>query len=191
MNVIWTASYQMMIIRKQEAEMSLQGKRVAILVEDIYEDPELWYPYYRLQEAGATVTLVGPQKATYSSKHGYPATADVAAADVSADDFDGIVIPGGFAPDRLRRYEAVLDLVRGIDAKGGIVAAICHAGWVAISAKVVAGKRATCVSAIKDDWINAGAIYVDQAVVVDGNLVTSRTPADLPAFMPAIIAQLS
>jgi protease I len=170
--------------------MTLQGKRVAILVEDIYEDPELWYPYYRLQEAGAEVTLVGPQKTTYTSKHGYPATADVAADEVSADDFDGIVIPGGFAPDKLRRYPAVLALIKGIDAKGGLVAAICHAAWVAISARVVAGKRATCVGAIKDDLINAGAEYVDEAVVVDGNLVTSRTPADLPVFLPAIIDQL-
>jgi len=170
--------------------MSLQGRRVAILVEDMYEDPELWYPYYRLQEAGAQVTLVGPQKATYTSKHGYPATANVAAADVSADDFDGVVIPGGFAPDRLRRVPAVLALVRGIDAKRGVVATICHAAWVVISARIVAGKRATCVAAIKDDLINAGAVYVDEAVVVDGNLVTSRMPADLPAFMPAIIDAL-
>lgn len=169
--------------------MSPQAK-VAILVEDLYEDPELWYPYYRLQEAGVTVTLVGPQKATYQSKHGYPATADIAASDVSADDFDGIIIPGGFAPDKLRRDAAVLELVSGIYAKGGVVAMICHAAWVPISAKVVAGKRATCVSAIKDDLINAGAVYVDEPVVVDGNLVSSRTPADLPQFVPAIVAQL-
>ena len=170
--------------------MSLEGKRVAVLVEDMYEDPELWYPYYRLLEAGATVTLVGPEAKTYESKHGYPAKADVAAAQVSAADYDGVVVPGGFAPDRLRRYPAILDLVRGVHAKGGMVAAICHAGWVPVSAGILKGKRVTCVSAIKDDLINAGATYVDEPVVVDGSLVTSRTPADLPAFMPAIIKAL-
>ena len=167
--------------------MSLKGKRVAILVEDIYEDQELWYPYYRLLEAGATVTMVGPEAKTYESKHGYPATADVAAADVTADDFDAVMIPGGFAPDRLRRYQTVLDLVRGVYEKGGAIGSICHAGWVPVSAGILKGKRATCVSAIKDDLINAGAIYLDEAVVVDGNLVTSRTPADLPVFLPALI----
>ncbi|MBM3189256.1 MAG: type 1 glutamine amidotransferase [Chloroflexi bacterium] len=170
--------------------MSLKGKRIAVLAEDLYEDPELWYPYYRLLEEGATVTLVGPEAKTYESKHGYPVRAEVAASQVSARDFDGVVVPGGFAPDRLRRYPAILNLVRGVFEKGGVVAAICHAGWVPISAGILKGKRATCVSAIKDDMINAGATYVDEAVVVDGNLVTSRTPADLPAFLPAIIKAL-
>jgi protease I len=170
--------------------MSLEGKRIAVLAEDLYEDQELWYPYYRLLEAGAEVQIVGPEAKVYKSKHGYPATAAVAAKDVSADDFDGVVVPGGFAPDRLRRYQAVLDLVRGVFEKGGVVAAICHAAWVPISAGIMKGKKATCVSAIKDDMINAGATYLDQEVVVDGNLVTSRTPRDLPAFLPAIIAGL-
>jgi protease I len=170
--------------------MSLEGKRIAVLAEDLYEDPELWYPYYRLLEAGAKVQIVGPEAKVYESKHGYPAKAEVAASEVSADDFDGVVVPGGFAPDRLRRYDAVLDLLRGVDAKGGVVAAICHAAWVPISAGIMQGKRATCVGAIKDDLINAGATYLDDEVVVDGNLVTSRTPADLPAFMPAVIAAL-
>jgi protease I len=170
--------------------MSLIGKRVAVLAEDLYEDPELWYPYYRLLEAGADVQIVGPEAKVYKSKYGFPVQADVAASEVSADDFDGVVVPGGFAPDRLRRYEAVLDLVRGVHEKGGVVAAICHAAWVPISAGIMKGKRATCLSAIKDDLINAGADYVDQEVVVDGKLVTSRTPRDLPAFMPAIIAAL-
>ncbi len=167
--------------------MSLAGKRVAILAEDEYEDPELWYPYYRLQEAGATVTVVGPEAKSYSSKHGYPVKAEKAASAVSAADFDAIVVPGGYAPDKLRRYPAVLDLVRGIADKGGVVGAICHAAWVPISAGVVKGKRATCVAAIKDDLVNAGAHYVDEAVVVDGYFVTSRTPADLPAWLPALI----
>jgi protease I len=170
--------------------MSLEGKRVAVFAEDLYEDPELWYPYYRLLEAGAEVHIVGPEAKVYQSKHGFPAKAEVAASEVSADDFDAVVVPGGFAPDRLRRYEAVLDLVRGVYEKGGVVAAICHAAWVLISAGIMGGKQATCVSAIRDDLINAGATYIDREVVVDGNLVTSRTPRDLPAFMPAIIAAL-
>ncbi len=171
--------------------MSLNGKRIVVLAEDMYEDPELWYPYYRLLEEGAEVILVGPEAKTYESKHGYPAKADKAAADVRVEDVDAVVVPGGFAPDRLRRYPAVLDLVRGVSERGGVVAMICHAAWVPISAGIVKGKRATCVSAIKDDLINAGATYVDEAVVVDGNLISSRTPADLPAFMPAIIAALA
>ena len=171
--------------------MSLNGKRIVVLAEDMYEDPELWYPYYRLLEEGAEVILVGPEAKTYESKHGYPAKADKAAADMRVEDVDAVVVPGGFAPDRLRRYPAVLDLVRGVSERGGVVAMICHAAWVPISAGIVKGKRATCVSAIKDDLINAGATYVDEAVVVDGNLISSRTPADLPAFMPAIIAALA
>jgi len=170
--------------------MSIKGKRVAILVEDDYEDLELWYPYHRLLEAGADVTLVGPETKAYQSKHGYPATAQVAAVDASSADYDGVVIPGGYAPDRLRRYAAILDLVKGVFDKGGLIASICHAGWVPVSAGILQGRRATCVSAIKDDIVNAGATYMDEAVVVDGNLVTSRTPADLKDYMPAIIAFL-
>ncbi len=170
--------------------MSLKGKRIAILVEDNYQVLELWYPYYRLLEEGAEVQLVGPKAVAYKSECGYPAKADVAASQVSADDFDAVIVPGGYAPDRLRRYKAVLDLVRGIYDEGKLVAAICHAAWVPISAGIVNGKRATCVSAIKDDLINAGATYLDQEVVVDGNLVTSRTPSDFAAFLPAIIKAL-
>lgn len=170
--------------------MSLKGKRVAILAEDLYEDPELWYPYYRLQEAGAEVVIVGPEVKTYHSKHGYPARPEVAAAEVTADEFDAVVAPGGFAPDRLARYPAVLDLVRGLFEQGKVVAAICHAAWVPISAGIMRGRRATCVSAIKDDLTNAGATYLDEPVVVDGNLITSRTPRDLPVFLPAIIQAL-
>ncbi len=174
------------------SETTLQGKRVAILAADLYEDQELWYPYYRLQEAGADVILVGPEaKKTYDSKHGYPVTTEEAAEDVIPEDLDGIVIPGGYAPDKLRRSKAVLDLVRGINERGGMVAAICHAGWVPISAGIMNGKTATCFYAIKDDLVNAGAEYVDEPVVVDGNLITSRTPDDLPYFMPAIIETLA
>jgi protease I len=170
--------------------VTLKGKRVAVLVENMYEDLELWYPYYRLLEAGAEVRIVGPEAKVYESKHGYPARADVRASEVSAEEFDAVVVPGGYAPDLLRRHQAVLDLVRGIWERGGVVAAICHAAWVPISAGIMKGRRATCVSAIKDDLINAGATYLDQEVVVDGNFISSRSPRDLPAFLPAIIAAL-
>jgi protease I len=170
--------------------MSLSDKRVAILAEDLYEDLELWYPYYRLLEEGAKVTIVGPEAKAYQSKHGYPAQASVSADEVSPDDFDAVVVPGGFAPDRLRRYSSILDLVRSIFKKGGVVAAICHAAWVPISAGILKGLRATCVAAIKDDLVNAGATYLDEPVVVDGKFISSRTPADLPYFLPAIIAAL-
>jgi len=172
-------------------KMSLQGKRIAILAEEIYEDMELWYPYYRLKEAGAEVVIVGTGSANqYPSKHGIPVKVDVEAGKISADEIDGVIVPGGFAPDRMRRYPAVLELVKTAFDRGKLVAAICHAGWVLVSAKVLNGRRATCVSAIKDDVINAGATYVDEPVVVDGNLITSRTPADLPVWLPAIISFL-
>jgi protease I len=171
--------------------MELQGKRIAILAEDNYEDLELWYPLLRMREAGAEVKVVGmPGVEEYHSNHDYPVHVDVTADAVSADDFDAIVVPGGYAPDRMRRHPPMLDLVRGIFDKGGVVAFICHAGWVPISAGIVAGKRVTSVSAIKDDLINAGAQWVNQEVVQDGNLISSRGPSDLPAFCQAIIAAL-
>ena len=171
--------------------MSLKGKRVAILAEDYYEELELWYPLLRLREEGAEVTIVGTGSAkTYTGKHGYPVTVDAAADEVSAEDFDAVVIPGGYAPDRLRRYQSVLNLVRGAFEKGKVVAAICHAGWVLVSAGIVKGRRVTGFYAIKDDLVNAGATYLDQEVVVDDNLITSRVPNDLPAFCRAIIAAL-
>lgn len=172
--------------------MELAGTKVAVLAEDYYENLELWYPVLRLREAGAQVTIVGPKAGeTYKSKEGYPAKADISAADARADEFDAVVIPGGYAPDRLRRYPEVLTLVREAFQQGKVVAAICHAAWVPISAGIVRGKTMTCVSAVKDDVINAGARYVDQEVVVDGNLITSRTPADLPAFCREIIRALA
>lgn len=170
--------------------MVLSKKRMAILVEDMYEDLELWYPYYRLREEGAVVRIIGPFAKEYHSKHGYPAEADLVADEAKAEEFDGIIIPGGFAPDRLRRYPAILNLVKGVYEKGGLIASICHGAWVIISAGIVKGKQATCFFAIKDDLINAGAIYLDQEVVIDNNLITSRTPQDLPAFLPAIITYL-
>ena len=171
--------------------MELEAKRIAILAEDTYQELELWYPLLRLREAGAEVTVVGmPGVQEYHSKLGYPVQVGAAADAVSAVDFDAVIVPGGFAPDRMRRHQPMLDLVRGVFERGGIVATICHAAWVAVSADILRGKRATCVSAIKDDVINAGATYVDEAVVQDGNLITSRVPSDLPAFCRTIIAAL-
>ena len=168
----------------------LTGKKVAILVETLYEDQELWYPYYRLREAGAEVRVVGPQKGTFESKHGYPVTADCGAGEVKAAEFDAVIIPGGYAPDHMRRHKAMVDLVREAVQQKKIVAAICHAGWMLASAGVLKGRKVTCFIAIKDDLINAGAEYSDQEVVQDGNIITSRFPNDLPAFCRTIIAAL-
>ena len=171
--------------------MELNGKTVAILVENLYQELEVWYPLLRLREAGARVVTVGQEaRQTYTSKHGYPVTADRALAQVSAGELDALVIPGGYAPDILRRYPKALDLVRDMNAAGKIVAAICHAAWVLCSAGILKGRRATCFFAIKDDLIHAGASYVDEEVVVDRNLITSRKPDDLPAFCREIIAAL-
>ena len=172
-------------------EQTLQGKRVAILVEDLYQDQEVWYPYYRLKEAGAEVLVVGTgSKKEYKGKFGYPITADATAEQVSAGDIDAVIVPGGYAPDLLRRYPAVIRLVKEAHSNGKVIGAICHAGWVLCSADVLRGKTATCFSAIKDDVENAGATYVDREVVRDGNLITSRKPDDLPAFMRTIIEAL-
>ncbi len=168
--------------------MELKGKRAAVLVEQQYQEMEVWYPIYRLREAGCQVTLVGPKAGEkYPSKLGYPAESDRAAKDVSADDFDILIIPGGFAPDYLRRHEAIIRLVSGMAEQGKVVAAICHGPWVLCSTQALKGKKATCFFAIKDDVQNAGATYTDAEVVRDGNLITSRKPDDLPAFMQAII----
>ena len=171
--------------------MTLEGKRVAVLAENSYQELELWYPLLRLREAGAEVLVVGTGSAdTYTSKLGYPVQVDVAADQVSATSLDAIVVPGGYAPDLMRRYPAMVNLVREAFEQGKIVAAICHAGWMLVSAGILSGKEATCFFSIKDDLVNAGANYVDAAVVRDGNLITSRVPADLPAFCRAIIAAL-
>lgn len=172
-------------------EKRLKGKRVAILAEDLYEDLELWYPLLRLQEEGAEAVVVGPGDAKeHHGKYGYPVTVDKAVRDVEVEQFDAVVVPGGYAPDRMRRHPAMVAFVRGMAQHGKIVAAICHGPWMLASAEVVAGKTVTSFFAIKDDLIHAGAIYKDAEVVVDGNLITSRKPADLPAFLEAIIAAL-
>jgi len=171
--------------------MNLSGKRIVVLAEKMYEDLELWYPLLRLRGAGATVQVVGTgSDKAYMSKHDYPVEVDVAADQVSAKDIDAVIVPGGYAPDHLRRYPAVLKLVSDAFKQGKVVAAICHAGWVLASAGILKGRKVTSVAAIKDDMVNAGAKWVDQEVVQDGNLITSRVPADLPAFTDAIIAAL-
>ena len=170
--------------------MELSGKRIAILIEDLYNEFEFWYPYYRMKEAGANVTVVGTGAKEYHSKVGLPAPGGRHAESVKAEDFDAVIVPGGYAPDRMRRSPAMLKLVRDCFDRGKIVAAICHAGWVLVSAGVLKGKKATCFSSIKDDLMNAGATYLDQEVVRDGNLITSRTPDDLPAFCREIIAAM-
>ena len=170
--------------------MSLRGKRVAILVEDLYQDQEVWYPYYRLKEAGVEVVLVGTGKKEYKGKYGYPAAPETTIEQVSAAAFDGVIVPGGYAPDLLRRYPAVIRFVSEAHRQGKVIGAICHAGWVLCSAGVFRGKTATCFSAIKDDIVNAGATYVDREVVRDGNLITSRQPDDLPAFVRTILEAL-
>ncbi len=164
--------------------------KVAILAEQLYEDQELWYPYFRLKEAGYDVKIVGAEKKTYYSKHQYPVSADLSIDEAKVEDFIGVIIPGGYAPDHLRRFPKIISFVRKIFEKDGLVAAICHAGWVLISAGILNDKDATCFFAIKDDLINAGANYLDQEVVVDHHLVTSRTPKDLPAYLPAILSVL-
>lgn len=168
--------------------MSLVGKRVAVLVEQQYQEMEVWYPVYRLREAGCFVELVGPEAGkTYASKLGYPAKATMSAADAKADQFAAVVIPGGFAPDYIRRSPAMLALVRDAHAQGKPVAAICHGPWVLCSTPALKGRKATCFHSIKDDVTNAGGTYVDQEVVIDGNVITSRTPEDLPAFVVALM----
>jgi len=171
--------------------MKLQGKRVAVLAENLYEDLELWYPLIRMREEGAEVTVVGPRAGeTYTSKHGYPVKADVSADAVDASRFDAVIIPGGYSPDLMRRNPAMVRLVREADQQGKVVAAICHAGWMLASAGILRGRTITSFFSIKDDVVNAGANFLDQEVVRDGNLITSRFPADLPAFCREIIAAL-
>lgn len=172
--------------------MSLSGKRIAILAENMYQEMELWVPYYRLREEGADVKVVGAGGGKgYASKHGYPVSADVQAEAVTAAEFDAVVVPGGYAPDMMRRHPAMVKLVREAFQEGKLVAAICHAGWMLASAGILDGKKATSFPAIKDDMINAGARWVDEEVVVDGTLITSRKPDDLPAFCREIVAALS
>ena len=172
--------------------MSGKGKvkRIAILIEKQYQDMEVWYPYFRLLEAGYEVQTIGVNETSYVGKYGYPIQCKTTIDKVKAKDFDGVIVPGGWAPDFLRLSPKVLKFVADLDKKGKLVAAICHAGWVIASAKIVEGRELTSYVAIRDDLVHAGAKWVDKAVVVDGNLITSRTPNDLPAFLKAILQYL-
>ncbi|ALS21948.1 MULTISPECIES: type 1 glutamine amidotransferase domain-containing protein [Paenibacillus] len=171
--------------------MRLNGRRVALLIEDDYQELEAWYPVLRLQEEGATVVIVGSgRKSTYHSKLGYPITADRSADEVKADEFDAVVIPGGFAPDHMRLSRPMVNLVRKAYESGKLTAAICHGGWMLASAGAVRGRRVTGYLPIRDDVVNAGGEWVDAEVVCDGNVITSRTPEDLPAFAREIVKYL-
>lgn len=170
----------------------LRDQRVLIFAGEAYEDLELWYPKLRLEEAGVHVTLAGPDADTvYSGKHGYPCRTDAAVAEMEAADFEGVVCPGGWMPDKLRRDPKVLELLREFDAAKKLIAAICHGGWMPISAGIYESVKTTGSPGIKDDLINAGAEWVDAEVVVDGHHVTSRRPSDLPAFCRAILQFLT
>ncbi len=166
----------------------LDNRRFLMFVDAEYEDLELWYPKLRMLEAGASVTVAAPAaEKTYTGKHGYPASSDAALEDVRETDFDGLILPGGFAPDRLRRNVSALELTRRFHEARKLLAYICHAGWIPISAGVVAGYKVTSTPGIKDDLTNAGAHWVDEAVVIDRNHVTARRPPDLPAFCQGIV----
>jgi protease I len=174
------------------SEYPLSGKKILIFVGDIYEDLELWYPKLRLEEAGAAVTLAGPKaKTLYAGKNGYPCVSDAAIDDMDEAAFDGLVVPGGFMPDKLRRDAKVLALVKAFDEAKKPIAAICHGGWIPISAGVYRGVRVTGSPGIKDDLVNAGATYEDKSVVVDRNHVSSRKPDDLPDFCRELIRLLA
>lgn len=161
---------------------------IACLIENIYEDLEAWYPILRFREAGYEVHIIGPEKGvTYTSKHGYAATSTHAIDKVSAKDYAGVVIPGGYAPDKMRRYPKMVKFVRDIDKAGKLITSICHGPWLMCEADVLRGRNFTSVGAIKTDCINAGGIYHNKEVVVDGHLITSRTPPDLPAMMKACL----
>ena len=172
--------------------MELTGRRVAPLAEDRYQELELWYPLLRMQEAGAEVTVVGREKdRIHVSERNYQVKAGIGVSEAQPEDFDAIIIPGGYSPDLMRRNPAMVQLVSKMYQQGKIVAAICHAGWMLASSGVAKDKRLTSTVSVKDDMVNAGVKWEDSEVVVDGNLISSRTPADLPAFLRAIIGVLA
>jgi protease I len=171
--------------------MSLTDTPVLVLAADLFEDSELLYPVLRLREEGAEVTVASPDGEDVTGKKGHgPFPVDASVEDMDAEDHAALVIPGGFAPDALRRSDAVLELVRAFDAAGKPIAFICHAGWVPISAGIIRGRRATSFSAIRDDMVNAGCDWEDAEVVVDGNLISARHPGDLGPWCKALIAAL-
>lgn len=172
--------------------MQLQGKKIIQLVHNDFEDLELWYPALYLRGEGATVDIIGEKRGkVYEGKHGVPVKTDYEFSDIDPSDYDAILVPGGWAPDKLRRFEEVKNMLRHMDESGKLIGIICHAGWVPISAGIINGREVTSTHAIKDDLINAGAQWKDEAVVVDNNLVSSRRPPDLPFYMKTFTEKLA
>ncbi|MDR3436744.1 type 1 glutamine amidotransferase domain-containing protein [Telmatospirillum sp.] len=172
--------------------MTTGDRAILILMENGFEDMELMYPLYRLREAGYRTIAAAPKAGqTYQGKHGYPWVSDAAIDDIEEKDFAGIILPGGWCPDKLRRAAKVKDLIAAFDRSQKLVAAICHGGWMAISAGVYRGVRVTGSLGIKDDLENAGAIFESAPVVIDRHFVSSRNPDDLPAFMQGVLGVLS
>ncbi len=170
----------------------IMNKRILALVSDDFEDLELWYPILRLREEGCTVITAGEKKGQlFHGKYGVPCTSDLSFLDVKTEEFDGLLVPGGWAPDRLRRFPEVLEIVRRMNEDGKVIGEICHAGWVLISAGILKGRKVTSTPGIRDDMENAGAHWLDTASVVDGNVVSARRPPDLPEYMKDYIAVLS
>jgi protease I len=169
--------------------MKLQGKKIALFVADFYEENEYWYPFYRMKEEGAEVVTIGPQALTYKSKNGIPTQADRSILEVKAEEFEALIIPGGYAPDHMRRVPEMVEFVRRIHELGKPVAAICHAGWMLASARIISDKKVTSYSSIRIDMENAGALWVDEEVVIDDGIITSRYPPDLPAFCLKIVEE--
>lgn len=168
--------------------LSLQNHKVISLVDHDFDDLELWYPVLRLREEGAQVDLVGPEaKQTYIGKNGVPVESDYAFTDVNPEEYDAVIVPGGWAPDKLRRFSEVKEIVKHMKDNNKAIGEICHAGWVLISAGILEGKTVTSTPGIKDDMTNAGATWVNEAVVTDGQLVSSRRPPDLPEYLPELI----
>lgn len=164
--------------------------RVAMLIENIHQDLEVWYPVFRFQEVGAEVVVVGPATGRYTSKLGYPIEAGMDAERALKQRFDAVIVPGGYAPDLMRLCRPMVDLVRQAYEQGAVVAAICHGSWLLASADIIRGRQVTGAPSIRDDLVNAGATFVDEAAVTDGRLVTSRKPADIPQFSAATLAAL-
>lgn len=171
--------------------MMLENKKIAILIAEFFEEIEFWYPYYRFKETNAEVSVLGAVKGVFIGKNGMKAQSDFSIDSVKADNFDAVVVPGGFAPDYLRREPKIIDFIRRISEQGKVTAAICHGPWLFASAKIVKNRSLTSFYSIKDDLVNAGAYWIDQNVVVDGHLITSRNPSDLPIFCKTIIEKIA